>query len=66
MPVSVKIRNTALIPSASTMFCTSRAWVLRDRRMNRGQFAQVVIHQGHVSSLDGCAGTGRTHGKADV
>ena len=27
VPISVNTKNTALMPSASTMFCTSKEWV---------------------------------------
>ena len=30
------------------------------------QFAQVVVHQGHVSGFDRSAGAGGTHGKTNV
>ena len=31
-----------------------------------GQFAQVIIHQGHISRFDGCTRTRSTHGETNV
>ena len=65
-PIKVRVMKTALIPSASEMFCLSTAAVSRESRMNVGILRRSSIHDRDVGGLDGRVGACGTHGETDV
>ena len=66
LPNTASTKNTALMPSASAMFCHSTAWVRRDRRMVSAMRPQVVVHDDHVGGFHRGVGAGGAHREADV